>query len=142
MKTTPKPLKKFPRLRTDEEAEALLAQDLSEYDFSEFKPIRFEFVKPPLLVRSSPRKRGDIAISGSSHTLVPPRLASPRRRPSTAKISGSLTRSSWHLDSHVGNILRRRAEFNPKRPRIVAASAEGFLKQPYRKLRAILTVAE
>lgn len=35
--------KKMPHLRTDEEAEAFLAQDLSKFDFSEFKPARFEF---------------------------------------------------------------------------------------------------
>jgi predicted DNA binding CopG/RHH family protein len=37
--------KKMPHLRTDEEAEAFLAQDLSKFDFSEFKPARFEFEK-------------------------------------------------------------------------------------------------
>jgi predicted DNA binding CopG/RHH family protein len=35
--------KKVPRLRTDEQAEAFLAQDLSNLDFSQFKPARFEF---------------------------------------------------------------------------------------------------
>ena len=35
--------KKLPILRTDEEAEAFLEQDLSEYDFSQFKPVRFVF---------------------------------------------------------------------------------------------------
>jgi predicted DNA binding CopG/RHH family protein len=35
--------KKFPVLKTDEEAEAFLEQDLSDLDFSQFKPIRFEF---------------------------------------------------------------------------------------------------
>jgi predicted DNA binding CopG/RHH family protein len=41
----PKPkLKQFPRLRSDEEAEAFIeTADLSEYDFSQFKPMRFEF---------------------------------------------------------------------------------------------------
>ena len=39
-------LKQFPRLRTDEEAEEFVATaDLSEYDFSQFKPVRFEFEK-------------------------------------------------------------------------------------------------
>ncbi|MFI5102596.1 MAG: CopG family antitoxin [Terriglobales bacterium] len=33
----------MPRLRTDEQAEAFLAQDLSKLDFSQFKPARFEF---------------------------------------------------------------------------------------------------
>jgi len=32
-----------PRLRTDEQAEAFLAQDLSKLDFSQFKTARFEF---------------------------------------------------------------------------------------------------
>ena len=33
-----------PHFATDEEAEAFLEQDLSELDFSQFKPARFEFV--------------------------------------------------------------------------------------------------
>jgi predicted DNA binding CopG/RHH family protein len=37
--------KKVPRLKTDKQAEAFLAQDLSELDFSQFKPARFEFEK-------------------------------------------------------------------------------------------------
>ena len=37
--------KKVPRLKTDREAEAFLAQDLSNLDFSRFKPTRFEFDK-------------------------------------------------------------------------------------------------
>lgn len=36
---------KVPKLRTDEEAEAFLDQDLSNLDFSQFKPVRFEFEK-------------------------------------------------------------------------------------------------
>jgi predicted DNA binding CopG/RHH family protein len=35
--------RKVPRLTTDEEAEAFLDQDLSDLDFSQFKPVRFEF---------------------------------------------------------------------------------------------------
>jgi len=35
--------KKVPRLKTDKEAEAFLAQDLSNLDFSHFKPAQFEF---------------------------------------------------------------------------------------------------
>lgn len=37
--------KKVPRLRTDEEAKAFLEQHLSDLDFSQFKPGRFEFEK-------------------------------------------------------------------------------------------------
>jgi predicted DNA binding CopG/RHH family protein len=37
--------RKVPRLRTDAQAEAFLAQDLSGLDFSQFKPVRFEFEK-------------------------------------------------------------------------------------------------
>lgn len=36
---------KVPRLKTDRQAEAFLAQDLSSLDFSQFKPARFEFEK-------------------------------------------------------------------------------------------------
>lgn len=40
----PKQLKPMPRFQTDEEAEAFVATaDLSEYDFSAFKPMSFEF---------------------------------------------------------------------------------------------------
>lgn len=35
--------RKVPRLRSDSEAEAFLEQDLSDLDFSQFKPARFEF---------------------------------------------------------------------------------------------------
>jgi len=56
MKVSRKPLKQFPRLRTDEEAEALLAEDLSLYDFSQFKPIRFELVKPSVAPKRKPAK--------------------------------------------------------------------------------------
>ncbi len=38
--------KKIPRFRTDEEAERFVAEaDLTEYDLSQFKPVRFEFEK-------------------------------------------------------------------------------------------------
>jgi predicted DNA binding CopG/RHH family protein len=37
--------KRVPRLRTDKETEAFLAQDLSNLDFSQFKAARFEFEK-------------------------------------------------------------------------------------------------
>ena len=38
-------LKKVPRLKTDRQADAFLDQDLSHLDFSQFKPVRFEFQK-------------------------------------------------------------------------------------------------
>ncbi len=34
-----------PKMTTDEEAEAFLEQDLSDLDFSQFKPVHFEFAK-------------------------------------------------------------------------------------------------
>lgn len=37
--------KKVPHLKTDKDAEAFLAQDLSGLDFSQFKASRFEFEK-------------------------------------------------------------------------------------------------
>ncbi len=36
---------KVPRLRTDRAAESFLREDLSGLDFSQFKPVRFEFDK-------------------------------------------------------------------------------------------------
>ena len=36
---------KVPRLKSDSEAEAFLAQDLSTLDFSQFRPAAFEFEK-------------------------------------------------------------------------------------------------
>ena len=35
--------RKVPRMTTDQEADAFLAQDLSDLDFSQFKPVKFEF---------------------------------------------------------------------------------------------------
>jgi predicted DNA binding CopG/RHH family protein len=37
--------KSVPPLKTDEQAEEFLAQDLSELDFAQFRPVRFEFEK-------------------------------------------------------------------------------------------------
>ena len=38
-------MKKVPHLKTDKQAEAFLAQDLSGLDFSKFQPVNFEFEK-------------------------------------------------------------------------------------------------
>jgi len=44
-------LKKIPKLATDEEAEEFVANaDLTEYDLSEFKPVRFEFAKKDAVI--------------------------------------------------------------------------------------------
>ncbi len=46
MKKPSRKLKQFPLLKTDEEAEEFVATaDLSEYDFSNFKAVQFEFEK-------------------------------------------------------------------------------------------------
>jgi predicted DNA binding CopG/RHH family protein len=37
--------KKVPRLQSDKSTEAFLSQDLSALDFSQFRPLRFEFEK-------------------------------------------------------------------------------------------------
>jgi predicted DNA binding CopG/RHH family protein len=42
MKRKPRKLRKVPIFKTDEEAEAFLEQDLSDLDFSQFKPMHFE----------------------------------------------------------------------------------------------------
>ena len=38
-------MKRVPEFKTDAEAEAFLEQDLSNLDFKQFKPMRFEVVK-------------------------------------------------------------------------------------------------
>ena len=38
-------MKRVPELKTDAEAEAFLEQDLSNLDFKQFKPMRFEIAK-------------------------------------------------------------------------------------------------
>jgi predicted DNA binding CopG/RHH family protein len=62
--------RKVPKLTTDEAAEAFLDQDLSDLDFSQFRPVHFEFEKkaaqlnmrlPPALleaVKERARARG------------------------------------------------------------------------------------
>jgi predicted DNA binding CopG/RHH family protein len=37
--------RKVPKFKSDAEAEAFLEKDLSDLDFSQFKPMRFEFEK-------------------------------------------------------------------------------------------------
>lgn len=38
-------MKRVPKLETDAQAEAFLEQDLSDLDYTQFKPMRFEIVK-------------------------------------------------------------------------------------------------
>ncbi len=38
-------MRQVPKMTTDKEAEAFLAQDLSDLDFSQFKRVHFEFPK-------------------------------------------------------------------------------------------------
>ncbi len=67
----PKKLKQFPVFKTDKQAQDFVdTADLSEYDFSQFKPVHFEFdkkaaqinmrVPPPLLdaVKTRAKARG------------------------------------------------------------------------------------
>lgn len=37
--------RKVPHMTTDQEARSFLDQDLSDLDFSQFKPVRYEFAK-------------------------------------------------------------------------------------------------
>lgn len=82
--------RKVPRLRTDEEAEAFLEQDLSDLDFSQFRPVRFEFepksdrinlrVPRPLLdaVKARARMRG-IPYTRFIRELIERELARPEK---------------------------------------------------------------
>jgi predicted DNA binding CopG/RHH family protein len=85
--------KKVPRLKTDQEAEAFLAQDLSNLDFSQFKAARFEFEKKdeqinmrvpkPLLaaVKARAKARG-IPYTRLIRETLERAMAVPKRKPS------------------------------------------------------------
>jgi len=51
--------RRVPRLTTDEEAEAFLAQDLSDLDFSQFKPVGFKLEKKEREPARDRRERDD-----------------------------------------------------------------------------------
>jgi len=76
--------KKVPRLKTDRQAEAFLAQDLSGLDFSKFKPAKFEFEK----------KDGQINIRVAKPLLAAVKArAKARGIPSTRFIRETLERA-------------------------------------------------
>jgi predicted DNA binding CopG/RHH family protein len=64
--------RRVPRLTTDEEAEAFLAQDLSDLDFSQFKPARFEFEKKSERINMRvPKPLLDALEARASHCGIP-----------------------------------------------------------------------
>jgi predicted DNA binding CopG/RHH family protein len=87
--------RKVPKFNTDEEAEAFLDQDLSNLDFSQFKPMQFEFkpkqksinlrISEDLLnaVRKSAKRQGvpyQRYIRQALERAVLPARATPSRR--------------------------------------------------------------
>lgn len=84
--------RKVPDLRTDEEAEAFIEQDLSDLDFSQFKPLRFEFERkeaqlnmrlPQRLldaVKARANARG-IPYTRFVREVLEQAVGTPRRRP-------------------------------------------------------------
>lgn len=84
--------RKVPRMTTDEEAEAFLEQDLSDLDFSQFKPVKFEFqakaarlnmrLPVPLLdaVKARAKARGVPYTRFIRETLEQATAAKPRKR--------------------------------------------------------------
>jgi predicted DNA binding CopG/RHH family protein len=64
--------RKVPRLRTDEEAEAFLDQDLSDLDFSQFQPAGFEFEnKSERINMRVPKPLLDALKRRASHRGIP-----------------------------------------------------------------------
>lgn len=64
--------RKVPRLRTDEKAEAFLEQDLSDLDFSQFRPAHFEFEKKSERVNMRvPKALLDALKERASHRGIP-----------------------------------------------------------------------
>ena len=51
--------RQVPKMTTDEEAEQFLESDLSDLDFTEFKPVRFEFTDET----EHPKRRGPRAAA-------------------------------------------------------------------------------
>ena len=87
--------RRVPRLTTDEEAEAYMAQDLSDLDFSQLEPARFEFEKKSERINMRvPKPLLDARGAGqpSRHTLHPlhPRTHGARNLPARA-----ITRGHW-----------------------------------------------
>jgi len=82
---------KVPRLRSDKEAEEFLDQDLSDLDFAQFKPMRFEFEPksarvnmrlPESLIKTlkeGAKKRG-VPYQRYTRELIEIGLASSRKR--------------------------------------------------------------
>jgi predicted DNA binding CopG/RHH family protein len=64
--------RKVPRLKTDEEAEAFLNQDLSDLDFSQFKTAHFEFEKKSERINMRvPKPLLDALKKRASHRGIP-----------------------------------------------------------------------
>ena len=64
--------RKVPPLRTDAEAEAFLDQDLSDLDFSQFKPAGFEFEnKSERINMRVPKSLLDALKRRASHRGIP-----------------------------------------------------------------------
>ena len=86
----PRTTKRVPKLKSDRAAEAFLARDLSQLDFSQFKPVQFEFEKKdeqinlrvprPLLaaLKARARARG-IPYTRFIREALERALASPQR---------------------------------------------------------------
>ena len=68
-------MKKVPRMTTDKDAEDFLEQDLSDLDFSQFQPVRFEFAAKAARLNMRParaaagRREGEGQSEG--HALYP-----------------------------------------------------------------------
>jgi predicted DNA binding CopG/RHH family protein len=56
--------RQVPKMTTDEEAEAFLASDLSDLDFTQFKPVRFRFS-----TKSAPKKGRSRTTVAATHTF-------------------------------------------------------------------------
>jgi predicted DNA binding CopG/RHH family protein len=74
--------KKAPKLKTDKQAEAFLAQDLSGLDFSQFKPARFEFENKGEQINIRVPKRLLVAVKDGFSTKIRSGLNRSDTRPS------------------------------------------------------------
>ena len=68
-----KKLKQFPKFETDEDAERFVDEaDLSEYDFSEFRPANFEFQRKEARVNMRlPQKQLELIKTAAKKRKIP-----------------------------------------------------------------------
>jgi predicted DNA binding CopG/RHH family protein/uncharacterized coiled-coil protein SlyX len=132
---------KVPRMTTDREAKAFLAEDLSDLDFSQFKPVRFEFesksgqlnMRLPQALLDAIKKRA--AARGIPYTKfirqvleadLSTEMDVPRSRTGRRAAVGTRSRSS----NYVASIVREAEKLPAHLQDVVLATVEILAASP------------